>query len=107
MAHHYLPLNEAMSLSAGRKEPRLSVGGTAASIIHASGKGPRGDTPNVLQHICITHAYPTAAASASTARLIFFENRLACVSTQSLFFLLRRPSQSKLLTIMPLCHVWF
>ena len=32
-AHNYLPLNEAMSLSAGRKEPRLRVGGTTASII--------------------------------------------------------------------------
>src|SRR2546427_9689825 len=32
-AHNYLPLNEAMSLSAGRKEPRFRVGGRTASSI--------------------------------------------------------------------------
>jgi site-specific recombinase XerD len=32
-AHNYLPLNEAMSLSAGRKQPRFRVGGRAASSI--------------------------------------------------------------------------
>src|SRR5215469_14930303 len=38
-AHNYLPLNEAMSLSAGRKRPRFRVGGrTASSIV----KGPPG-----------------------------------------------------------------
>ena len=32
-AHNYLPLNEAMSLSAGRKQPRFRVGGRTASSI--------------------------------------------------------------------------
>jgi site-specific recombinase XerD len=32
-AHNYLPLNEAISLSAGRKRPRLRVGGRPASSI--------------------------------------------------------------------------
>src|SRR6516165_1171394 len=32
-AHNYLPLNEAMSLSAGRKRPRFRVGGRTASSI--------------------------------------------------------------------------
>ena len=32
-AHNYLPLNEAMSLSAGRKRPRLRLGGRTASSI--------------------------------------------------------------------------
>jgi integrase/recombinase XerD len=32
-AHNYLPLNEAMSLSAGRKKPRFRVGGRTASSI--------------------------------------------------------------------------
>jgi len=32
-AHNYLPLSEAMSLSAGRKEPRFRVGGRMASSI--------------------------------------------------------------------------
>ena len=32
-AHNYLPLNEAMSLSAGRKHPRFRVGGRTASSI--------------------------------------------------------------------------
>src|SRR5438105_777490 len=32
-AHNYLPLNEAMSLSVGRKKPRFRVGGRTASSI--------------------------------------------------------------------------
>ena len=32
-AHNYLPLNEAMSLSVGRKQPRFRVGGRTASSI--------------------------------------------------------------------------
>ena len=33
LAHNYLPLSEAMSLSAGRKTPRLSDGGTTVLVI--------------------------------------------------------------------------
>ena len=39
-AHNYLPLSEAMSLSTGRKEPRLRVGGTKTSSISSFSQGP-------------------------------------------------------------------
>jgi len=38
-AHNYLALNEAMSLSAGRKEPRFRVGGRTASSISRFSEG--------------------------------------------------------------------
>jgi integrase len=47
-AHNYLPLNEAMSLSAGRKRPRLRLGGRTASSISRFCEGSARRYPSVL-----------------------------------------------------------